>query len=99
VPNLYEFFRLFWTRLPESLLTAIRHRLLTDGEVSPDASHPPLLDRLASVQSYPARSSTALDIAPASSTLGDLEAIEQMLHNRLFAVDRVEPSVFHRSGR
>lgn len=99
LPNLYAFFRLFWSRLPDSLLTAIRHRLLRDGETAPDPAHPPLLDRLASVQSYPARPSSESDSLPASSTLGDLEALEQMLHNRLFAVDRVEPSVFHRTGR
>ena len=97
--NLYAFFRLFWSRLPEGLLTAIRHRLLSDGEVSPDAAHPPLLDRLASVQAYPSRPSVEADLAPASTTVGDLEALEQMLHNRLFALGRIEPSVFHRAGR
>jgi Zn-dependent protease with chaperone function len=97
--NLYAFFRLFWSRLPEDLHTAIRHRLLSDGEVSPDLAHPPLLDRLASVQGYPSRPAIEADLAPASSTVGDLEALEQMLHNRLFALGRIEPSVFHRAGR
>jgi hypothetical protein len=30
--------------------------------------------------------------------LGDLEIFEQMLHNRLFGLPPVEPSVFHRAG-
>lgn len=97
-PNLYAFFRLFWSRLPESLLTAVRHRLLTDGEAAADPAHPPLLDRLAAVQAYPPRPATEADLAPAASALGDLEALEQMLHNRLFAAGAVEPSVFHRAG-
>jgi Zn-dependent protease with chaperone function len=98
-PNLYAFFRLFWSRLPESLYIAIRHKLLTDGEVSPDPAHPPLLDRIAAVQAYPSRPTGEFDNLPASSMLGDPEGFEAMLHNRLFSVGRVEPSVFHRRGR
>lgn len=98
-PNLYEFFRVFWSRLPESLFTAIRHKLLSDGETASDPAHPPLLDRIASVQSHPQRASTEADRAPAVLMLGDPEAFEQMLHNRLFAVGKVEPSVFHRARR
>jgi Zn-dependent protease with chaperone function len=97
LPNLYAFFRAFWLRLPDTLHTEIRHSLLQGGEQSPDAAHPALLDRLGWVQSYPARLTTASDLAPAASALGDLESLEQMLHNRLFAVARVEPSVFRRA--
>ena len=98
-PNLYAFFRVFWTRLPESLYTAIRHKLLTDGEISPDPAHPPLLDRIAAVQAYPSRATSEFDNQAASSMLGDPEGFEAMLHNRLFSVGRVEPSVFHRRRR
>ena len=97
--NLYAFFRDFWSRLPGPLFTAIRHKLLSDGSTSPDPAHPPLLDRIAAMQAYPARPSSPLDAAPAALMLGDPEAFEAMLHNRLFAVGRVEPSVFHRTGR
>lgn len=97
-PNLYAFFREFWDRVPESLLTAIRHRVIRDGDAPTDPAHPPLLDRLAAVQSYPARPGSESDASPASTTVGDLEAMEQMLHNRLFASRAVEPSVFHRAG-
>ena len=98
-PNLYAFFRSFWCRIPESLFIAVRHKLLTDGEVSPDPSHPPLLDRIAAVQAYPSKPTAESDGLLASSMLGDPEGFEIMLHNRLFAVGRIEPSVFHRRGR
>jgi Zn-dependent protease with chaperone function len=99
VPNLYAFFRAFWNRLPEGFHTSMRHRLLAALPASPDGAHPGLLDRLAVVQSYPPRSLGVADRAPAASALADPEALEQMLHNRLFTVHRVEPSVFHRAGR
>ena len=97
-PNLYAFFRQFWSRLPDALHTAIRHGLLRDGETPTDPAHPPLLDRLAAVQMYPPRGTSDVDAGSASKTLGDLEAIEQMLHNRLYASRAIERSVFHRAG-
>jgi Zn-dependent protease with chaperone function len=97
--NLYAFFRAFWARLPSSVHTSLRQQLLVSGgRPSSDGAHPPLLDRLAIVQSYPPRSFSAADRAPAASSLSDLEALEQMLHNRLFASPSAEPSVFHRAG-
>jgi Zn-dependent protease with chaperone function len=96
--NLYAFFREFWARIPESLQVSIRHGLLTDETARPDDVHPPLIDRLAIVQSYADRASFPGDHDPASTMIGDLGAIEQMLHNRLFSVGRVEPSIFHRAG-
>ncbi len=97
-PNLYAFFREFWSRLPEGLLTAIRHQLLTDGEAPTDPAHPPLLERIALVQTYPIKPGGEADRTPAAGLLGDVEAMERMLHNRLFGVAAVEPSVFHRAG-
>ena len=97
-PNLYATFRDLWDRLPPPLLDAIRHRLLSGLDGSPDPAHPPLLDRLAVVQSYPSRPPTPADLAPAASTLADAEAMERMLHDRLFGLRTVEPSVFHRAG-
>jgi Zn-dependent protease with chaperone function len=97
-PNLYAFFREFWDRIPESLHTAIRHKLLANVAESADGVHPPLLDRVAIVQTYVDRLPAPDDHQPAASVLGDLEALEQMLHNRLFTVNPVEPSVFHRAG-
>lgn len=98
LPNLYAFFRDFWSRLPEGLNTSIRHGLLTDRRAASGGVHPALPDRLAVVQSYPDAPGPDLDSAPASSLLGDLEALEQSLHDRLFATNRVEPSIFHRAG-
>ena len=97
-PNLYATFRDLWDRLPEPLLDSIRHRLLSGLDGPPDPAHPPLLDRLAVVQSYPSRPPTPADLAPAASTLADAEAMERMLHDRLFGSRPVEPSVFHRAG-
>ena len=96
-PNLYEFFRAFWSRLPEPVLASMRHRLLSRHQPAADG-HPPLLDRLAIVQSYPDRHRTAHDRARASTLLGDLEALERMLHDRLYGGPAVEPSIFHRAG-
>ncbi len=101
-PNLYAFFRNFWDRLPEPILTAMRHRLLVEPSPVPDVAHPALLDRLAIVQEYRSlgvvQLKSAVESSPASVVLGDLEAIEQMLHNRLFGAPAIEPSVFHRAG-
>jgi Zn-dependent protease with chaperone function len=99
LPNLYAFFRDFWSRLPDPVLTAMRHRLLASAESQPaNGPHPGLLDRLELVQSYPDHPLSDPDRAPAATVLGDLDAIEQMLHNRVFAVVAIEPSVFHRAA-
>ena len=94
--TLYGFFREFLARLPESILADIRHERLAAGATSSDPSHPPLLDRLAAVQGYPQRAASEHDGDPAASLLGDPERFEAALHDRLFAIGRVEPSVFHR---
>jgi hypothetical protein len=98
LPNLYAFFRAFWDRMPDPLQTSLRHHLLADRRGPIDPAHAPLVDRLALVQSYPQGASPLVDQAPSAHDLGDLEALEQMLHNRLFGLARVEPSVFHRAG-
>jgi Zn-dependent protease with chaperone function len=97
-PNLYAFFRSFWYRLPAEVHTAMRLRILTsNGEVDP--AHPPLHDRLALLQAYPDPSGAShAESAPATSLIGDLETFEEMLHNRLFALPPVEPSLFHKAG-
>jgi Zn-dependent protease with chaperone function len=96
LPNLYAFFRDFWLRLPDSLQTEMRLQLLAAPKAEADGVHPPLPDRLTAVQAYPHRS--AAENASAKTALSDLEALEQMLHNRLFSTPGIEPSVFHRAG-
>ncbi len=96
-PNLYAFFRTFWFRLPPEIHTELRLALLASGAGTDDPAHPPLPDRLALVQSYPDHSNHHADSAPATTALGDLEFLEQVLHNRLFAVPKVEPSVYHKA--
>jgi len=96
--NLYAFFRTFWYRLPAELHSDMRLRLLTDGDAARDPAHPPLRDRLALLQTYPDHIPRDGDSQPAATLLGDLEILEQMLHNRLFgATCSTEPSVFHRA--
>jgi Zn-dependent protease with chaperone function len=96
-PNLYAFFRAFWYRLPADVHTAMRLNVLANGAGTHDPAHPPLPDRLALLQSYPDPASVNGDAIPATSYVGDLEVLEQMLHNRLFGLPGIEPVVFHRA--
>lgn len=99
LPNLYASFRSFWRRLPNGFLEAMRLRVLVDGQAPPDSPHPPLPDRLAALQAYPDGPDPSDERHPASTLIGDLEAFEQLLHDRLFGSLPVEPTVFHRAGR
>lgn len=96
--NLYAFFRAFWFRLPADAHTAMRLSVLTRRHDHADPAHPPLPDRIAAIQSYPDPVSTNGDAQPATTLLGDPEIFEQMLHNRLYAMPGVEPTIFHRAG-
>jgi Zn-dependent protease with chaperone function len=96
--NLYALFRAFWYRLPTEIHTAMRLSVLTRRHDTFDPAHPPLPDRIASLQSYPDAVNLNGDASPATTFLGDPEIFEQMLHNRLFGLPPVEPSVFHRAG-
>jgi Zn-dependent protease with chaperone function len=96
--NLYAFFRAFWYRLPTEVHTAMRLSALTRHYQTFDPAHPPLPDRIAALQSYPDPVSLNGDTLSATTFLGDPEIFEQMLHNRLFGLLAVEPSVFHRAG-
>lgn len=103
--NLYAFFRDFWGRLPEPLRTTLRHRLLTRPDTVDDSTHPPLLDRIRRTQQVADRPSAEFELlipnpdrTLASILLGDPEAVEQELHDRLFRAEAVDRSVFHRSG-
>jgi Zn-dependent protease with chaperone function len=96
--NLYAFFRSFWYRLSAESLSAMRLRVLTSRQGIHDPAHPPLPDRLALLQTYSDPVCLNGDASPATTLLGDLEIFEQMLHNRLFQIPTVEPTVFHRAG-
>jgi Zn-dependent protease with chaperone function len=96
--NLYATFRVFWARLPEPLLETMRLRLLTLDSGEKDSPHPPLGDRLAMIQSFPDRPEGALDQQAAISLVGDPEWLEQMLHDRLYGLPAIEPTVFHKAG-
>jgi Zn-dependent protease with chaperone function len=96
--NLYAFFRAFWYRLPAEVHTAMRLSVLTRRHQAFDPAHPPLPDRIAWLQAYPDPVSLNGESQPATTFLGDPEIFEQMLHNRLFSLPAVEPSVFHRAG-
>lgn len=96
-PNLYAFFRMFWYRLPADVHSAMRLQVLANGTGAHDPAHPPLPDRLSLLQSYPDPAHVNGDAIPATSFVGDLEALEQMLHNRLFGLPPIEPSVYHKA--
>ncbi len=96
--NVYAGFRALWSRLPEALLASMRLRLLTLDREAADSPHPPLPDRVAVVQAYPDRPETPSDIAAAASLVGDPDWLEQMLHDRLFGLPAIKPSVFHKAG-
>ena len=97
-PNLYAFFRTFWYRLPVESVSAMRLQVLTSQHGTHDPAHPPLPDRLALIQAYADPVCVNGDTQPATTFLGDLEIFEQMLHNRLFGLPSIEPTVFHRAG-
>ena len=98
--NLYAFFRSFWYRLPADFHSAMRLNVLASTRDAADPTHPPLPDRVASLQAYPDRPNSNGDALPATTFLGDLEVFEEMLHNRLFSLGlpMIEPSVFHKNG-
>ena len=96
--NLYATFRTFWERLPTPLLDAMRMNLLTTTEPLDQSPHPPLADRVAQLLAYPDQAATRTELDPALSLLGDSEWIEQMLHDRLYKLHPIEPSVFHAAG-
>jgi len=97
-PNLYAFFRTFWYRLPVESVSAMRLQVLTSQHGTHDPAHPPLPDRLALIQAYADQVCVNGDTQPATTFLGDLEIFEQMLHNRLFGLPSIEPTIFHRAG-
>ncbi len=96
--NLYATFRLFWERLPEPLVDAMRMRILTSTESPVQSPHPPLADRVAQLQSYPDRPSNPPLPESSLTLLGDLEWIEQMMHDRLYKLHPIEPTIFHHAG-
>ncbi len=95
--NLYALFRGFWYRLPPDVHSAMRLTMLTTPHVH-DPAHPPLSSRISVLQSYPDPPNSNGDAQSASTFLGDLEIFEHMLHNRLFSLVEIEPSIFHRNG-
>jgi Zn-dependent protease with chaperone function len=98
-PSLYGHFRDFWSRLPESVASSLRQQILYAARSTRShGHHPALLDRLGWVQAHPDPPAASEDDAPATGLVGDLEGLERVLHSRLFATRRVEPSVFHRAG-
>lgn len=99
--NVYAHFHAFWNRLPEGLLSRMRLTLLAQPRATTqfDSTHPPLHDRFARLTSYPDAPAFLDGERPASSLLCDLSAQEERLHDQLFGLNRLEPSVYHRAGR
>lgn len=95
-PNVFAYFRTFWHRLPESVITSLRHGVLSDRRAPVDPAHPALLDRMVSLQNHAGRPVNHCE--PATTVVGDLEGLEQKLHDWLFTSSRLDHSVFHRAG-
>ncbi len=96
--NLYATFRWFWERLPAPLVESMRMKLLTTTEPVDHSPHPPLADRVALLMSYPDRPAILSNPDSSLLLLGDLEWIEQMMHDRLYNLHPIEPTVFHTAG-
>jgi Zn-dependent protease with chaperone function len=96
--NLYAIFRAFWARLPEPLLETMRLQLLTIDPGGADSPHPPLPERVAMVQAFSDRPDVPSGNLAAISLVGDPEWMEQMLHDRLYGLPTIEPTVFHKAG-
>jgi Zn-dependent protease with chaperone function len=96
--NLYATFRAFWARLPEPLIETMRLRLLTVDPGEADSPHPPLPERVSMLQAFPDRPEAQADAIAAISLVGDPEWLEQMLHDRLYGLPAIEPTVFHKAG-
>ncbi len=97
--NIYTLFRSVWRTLPEVLGESMKDRLLSDPNATSDAAHPPLATRLRIVGDFPDRTDWVGDRNPAINLLADPEAMEDLLHDRLFGSAKVEPSVFHAACR
>ena len=97
-PNLYATFRRFWGHLPKPLIDSMRMGLLTTTEGVDQSPHPPLADRVAHLLGYPNRPPIPAGRDPAATLLGDVEWIEQMMHDRLYNLHPIEPTVFHNTG-
>lgn len=97
-PNLYASFRAFWDRLPDPLQSSLRHALLADRRGPIDPAHPPSLDRLALLQSYPGAGPPPAISLRRRQTRGAWRRWSKLPHNRLLSLARIEPSVFHRAG-
>ena len=96
--NVFTTFRLLWDRLPAPLLDAMRNQLHAERSNAGGDPHPPLADRLATLQSYPDQPETENSHLPASALVNDLEWLEESLQTALFHQGEIRPSVFHRAG-
>lgn len=96
--NLYATFRRFWERLPAPLVEAMRLDLLANARSSQVSPHPPLSDRVANLLASAQRREPDVVPEPAIRLLGDPEWVEQMMHDRLYRLHPIEPSIFHQAG-
>ena len=82
--NLYATFRELWARIPDPLMEAMRLATLVRVDTPTDSPHPALPDRVAALVGKPSIADAPSDTILASTLLGDLEWLEQMLHDRLY---------------
>jgi Zn-dependent protease with chaperone function len=89
--NLYQFFRIAWTTMDESLKLEMKESLVADEQVEWLGPHPTLRARVRRVESLAAHREP--DNRPARRLLMDRPRLEESLHNYIYGV-RTELSLF-----
>jgi Zn-dependent protease with chaperone function len=90
--NLYQFFRLAWTTLDESLKLEMKESLVADQPVDWFGPHPTLRARVRRLERFAAHREP--DDRPARRLLMDRQRLEETLHNYIYGVRTPQLSIF-----
>jgi Zn-dependent protease with chaperone function len=90
--NLYQFFRLAWTTLDQSLKLEMKESLVADEQMAWFGPHPTLRSRLRRLQRFAAHREP--DDRPARRLLMHRQRLEDTLHNYIYRVHTPRLSIF-----
>jgi len=90
--NLYQFFRLAWTTLDDSLKSEMKESLVADQETEWFGPHPTLRARVRRLEKFAAHREP--DNRPARRLLMDRPRLEETLHNYIYGMRTPELSLF-----